>query len=268
MRAIKYIPIYAWAIIWFIPFLFVVWTAIRPSELAMQADFTTLRFTLVNFVNAWNGASFNVYYLNTIIIVVGILIPQLISITLAAYAFARMNFFGKNAMLIIVMIQLMIPPESLIASNYLTISALHLYDTKLAIMLPYFASAFGIFLLRQTFKSVPVEMEEAARMEGCNLMQIIWRIYVPLSLPTLIAFSIVSISAHWNSFLWPLIVTSSPENRPLTVGLAIYALSSETGAQWAEVSSATLIIVFPLLAGFFIFQRRFINSFMHAGIKS
>lgn len=267
MRTITTIFMYLLAVIWFIPFAWIIWTSIRPSQLAMQADFTTLRFTLNNFVEAWQGAAFNQYYINTIIIVLGILAFQLFSVTLAAYAFARIAFWGSNVMLIVIMIQIMIPPESLIAPNYLTISDLNLYDTKIAIMLPAFASAFGIFLLRQTFKSIPIEMDEAARMEGCNMFQMIWKIYVPLSVPTLIAFSIVSISAHWNSFLWPLIVTSSPENRPLTVGLAIYAGSSETGAQWAAVSAATLIIVLPLIVGFFVFQRRFINSFMHVGVK-
>ncbi|MFB9277922.1 carbohydrate ABC transporter permease [Cohnella cellulosilytica] len=267
MRRLLQLFMIVMGILWFVPFAWILWTSIRPSELAMQADFTTLKFTLSNFVDAWQGAAFNQYYINTIIIVLGILIFQLFSVTLAAYAFARLAFWGSNAMLIVVMIQIMIPPESLIAPNYLTISDMNLYDTKLAIMLPAFASAFGIFLLRQTFKAVPVEMDEAARLEGCNMVQMIWRIYVPLSVPTLIAFSIVSISAHWNSFLWPLIVTSSPENRPLTVGLAIYAGSSETGAQWSAVSAATLIIVLPLIAGFLIFQRKFINSFMHVGVK-
>jgi sn-glycerol 3-phosphate transport system permease protein len=267
MKVLKVIPMYLLAIIWFIPFLWSVWTSIRPRELVMQADFFTFKFTLKNFVTVWDAAPFGQYYLNTIIICVGILAMQLLTTTLAAYAFARMDFWGQNVLLIIVMLQLMIPPESLIATNYLTINSIGLFDTKLAIMIPYFASAFGIFLLRQMFKSVPYELEEAARLEGCNLFQIIWKIYVPLSMPSLIAFSIVSISAHWNSFLWPLVVTNSPENRPLTVGLAVFARSSETGAQWAEVTAGTLIIIAPLLLAFFLFQRRFINSFMHAGIK-
>jgi sn-glycerol 3-phosphate transport system permease protein len=134
-------------------------------------------------------------------------------------------------------------------------------------MLPYFASAFGIFLLRQAFKSIPYELEEAARIDGCNLFQILRHVYLPLAKPTYIAFGLVSVSTHWNDFLWPLIVTSSVENRPLTVGLSIFAKSSETGAQWAEVTAATLIVIFPLLLAFFIFQRQFVDSFLKSGIK-
>src|SRR5690606_23762439 len=113
---------------------------------------------------------------------------------------------------------------------------------KLGIMIPYFATAFGVFLLRQTFKSIPSELEEAARMDGCNVFQVIWHVYVPLAKPTYIAFGLISVSHQWSNFLWPLVVTNSVENRPLTVGLSIFAKSFETGAQWGEVSPATLLV--------------------------
>lgn len=104
-------------------------------------------------------------------------------------------------------------------------------------------------------------------MEGCSWFQILWRVYVPLAKPTYIAFGLVSVSYHWNNFMWPLIITNSVENRPLTVGLAIFAQSFETGAQWAEVSAATVMVIFPLLLAFLLFQRQFINSFIHSGVK-
>ncbi len=112
-------------------------------------------------------------------------------------------------------------------------------------MIPYFASAFGIFLLRQMFMTIPPELDEAARVEGYSRWRILWKIYFPLARPAYIAFGLVSVSYHWNNFLWPLIVTNSVENRPLTVGLAIFAQSFETGAQWTDVSAATLIVVAP-----------------------
>ncbi len=255
------------ALLWAIPLFWTFWTAFRPKELAISSS-AELRFSLQNFATAWDAAPFQMYYINTIIIVTGILAVQLVTVVLAAYAFARMRFWGRDIVLMIVMIQLMIPADILIAPNYRIIRDLSLLDTKLAIMIPFFASAFGIFLLRQTFKSIPYEYEEAAKMEGSGVLRTIWLVYVPLSLPSLLAFSIVSVSHHWNNFLWPLIVTNSPENRPLTVGLSIFAQSFETGAQWAEVTAATLIVTAPLLAGFFMFQRGFINSFMQSGVKS
>src|SRR5690606_18087199 len=136
-------------------------------------------FTLQNFITAWNSAPFAQYYLNTFIIITVILIVQLVTITLAAYAFSRINFIGKSLIFLLYLVQIMIPIELLIFPNSTTISQLGLHDTKLAIMIPYFISAFGIFLLRQTFKGIPYELEEAAMMEGCNRLQTIWHVYVP-----------------------------------------------------------------------------------------
>jgi len=160
----------------------------------------------------------------------------------------------------------MIMPEVLIVENYSTMSKLGLVDTIAAIGLPYMASAFGIFLLRQTFKTIPKELEDAARLEGCGPMMILWKVYVPLARPTYLAYGLVSISYHWNNFLWPLIITNSVETRPLTVGLAIFG-APESGVDWSIISAATLLAVAPLLVAFILFQRQFVQSFMHAGIK-
>jgi sn-glycerol 3-phosphate transport system permease protein len=143
-----------------------------------------------------------------------ILAVQLVLVTLAAYAFARFEFYGREVAFALVLMQLMIMPDVLIVENYQTLRKLGLIDTLLGIGLPYMASAFGIFLLRQTFKSVPRELDEAARIEGCNFMQLLWKVYVPLARPVYIAFGLVSVSYHWNNFLWPLIVTNSVETRP------------------------------------------------------
>ena len=120
--------------------------------------------------------------------------------------------------------------------------------------------------MRQAFKGVPIELHEAARIEGCGLLGILWRVYVPLAKPTYIAFALVSVSTHWNNFLWPLIVTNSPETRPLTVGLSIFG-APENGVDISIISAATLMSVAPLLIAFLIFQRQFVQSFLRAGIK-
>jgi len=266
MQRVLHFCMYLVAIIWGIPLIWAIYTAIRPADQATSLK-TDFHFTLNNFIEAWQTAPFGQYYINTILIVCGILIVQLITMTLAAYAFARLRFIGGTIAFLIVLIQIMVPVETLIFPNYMILSQFSLVDTKIGIMLPYFASAFGIFLLRQAFKSIPYELEEAARIDGCNLFQILRHVYLPLAKPTYIAFGLVSVSTHWNDFLWPLIVTSSVENRPLTVGLSIFAKSSETGAQWAEVTAATLIVIFPLLLAFFIFQRQFVDSFLKSGIK-
>lgn len=134
-------------------------------------------------------------------------------------------------------------------------------------MLPYFASAMGTFLMRQTFRQVPKDLEEAAILDGANFWQVIWYVLLPAARPAIVAFSLVSISFHWNDFLWPLIVTESPQNQPLTVGLSLLTQMGETGAQWSMITAGTLIVILPLLIFFIVFQKQFINSFIQSGIK-
>src|SRR5690606_845017 len=139
----------------------------------------------------------------------------------AAYAFARYEFPGKTVVFMLVLSQLMIMPEVLMVENYRTISRLGLVDTVLAMGLPYMASAFGIFLLRQTFLTVPKELDDAARVEGAGPLAVLLKVYVPLARPVYVAYGLVSVSYHWNNLLWPLVITNSVTTRPLTVGLQV-----------------------------------------------
>jgi sn-glycerol 3-phosphate transport system permease protein len=221
---------------------------------------------LSNFVKVWDQAPFVQYFINTFILVTMILVMQFVLCTLAAYAFARFEFWGKDVAFALVLVQLMIMPEVLIVENYSTMSKIGLVDTISGIGLPYMASAFGIFLLRQSFKTIPKELDDAARIEGCSMLQILWKVYIPLSRSTYLAYGLVSVSYHWNNFLWPLIITNSVDKRPLTVGLAIFG-APESGVDWSLVSAATILSIAPLLIAFLLFQRQFVQSFMHAGIK-
>jgi sn-glycerol 3-phosphate transport system permease protein len=257
----------AWvlALLWLMPLAYAFWSALHPAAYATSFSLSA-PWTLENFERAWNQAPFARYYLNTVVLVVLILVGQLILSTLAAYAFARFTFKGSGIAFGLVLLQLMIMPDVLIVENYRMIGKLGLLDTIPAIALPYLASAFGIFLLRQTFKSVPQELVEAARVEGAGPLQILWKVYVPLARPTYVAFGLVSVSYHWNNFLWPLIVTNSVESRPLTVGLAVFG-APETGADWSIITAATVMAMGPLLIAFLLFQRQFVQSFMRAGIR-
>ncbi|MEO9873395.1 MAG: carbohydrate ABC transporter permease [Anderseniella sp.] len=257
----------AWvlAVLWISPLLYAFWAAFHPSEYSTNFDlFAPL--TLDNFREALSQAPFLRYGINTFLLVTMLLAAQMVVGTLAAYAFARFQFFGSNVAFGLVLVQLMITPEILIVENYSTLAKLGFVDTITGIGLPYMASAFGIFLLRQAFKSTPKELEDAARLEGCGLFGILMRVYVPLARPTYLAFGLVSISHHWNNFLWPLVITNSVETRPLTVGLGIFG-APESGVDWSIVSAATLLSVAPLLIAFLLFQRQFVQSFMYAGIK-
>ena len=253
------------AILWILPLAYAVWAAIHPGEFTTRF-YLFAPLTFDNFTRAWAAAPFARYFLNTTVLVTLILCCQLVLGTLAAYAFARYDFPGKNIAFALVLAQLMIMPDVLIVENYRTMSVLGLIDTIPAIALPYIASAFGIFLLRQTFKTVPKELDDAARVEGAGPLQTLWKVYVPLARPVYIAYGLVSVSYHWNNFLWPLIITNSVESRPLTVGLQVFS-STDQGIDWAVICAATLMTSAPLLIGFLLFQRQFVQSFMRAGIR-
>ena len=257
----------AWllAILWLLPLLYAIWTAFHPAE--YSARFAPMApLTLANFAHAWDAAPFARYFLNTFLLVTLVLAGQLLLCTLAAYAFARFEFPGRELAFALVLMQLMIMPDVLIVENYRTMARLGLVDSIPAIALPYVASAFGIFLLRQAFKTIPRELDDAARIEGAGPLGVLWRVYVPLAKPIYLAYGLVSVSYHWNNFLWPLIVTNSVEARPLTVGLQVFS-SGDQGIDWSVICAATLMTSAPLLLAFLLFQRQFVQSFMRAGIR-
>ncbi len=264
-RALNTVGAWVLALVWFLPLIYAIWTAFHPGAYATRFDLLA-PLTVENFVNAWNAAPFARYFLNTVMLVTFILIGQFVLCTLAAYAFARYAFPGKSILFTLVLLQLLVMPDILIVENYVTMRRLDLVDTIAAIGLPYIASGFGIFLLRQTFKTVPKELEEAARVEGAGPLTVLWKVYVPLAKPTYLAYGLVSVSHHWNNFLWPLIVTNSVETRPVTVGLSVFS-AVDQGIDWSIITAATLMTSGPLLIAFLLFQRQFVQSFMRAGIK-
>ncbi len=251
--------------VWLLPLLYAVWAAIHPA--AYATHFAPLApLTWHNFAVAWAAAPFPRYLLNTFLLVTMVLVAQFVLCTPAAYAFARMRFPGRDWVFGVVLLQLMVMPDVLLVANYTTLAHIGLVDSISGIALPYLGSAFGIFLLRQTFRQVPQELDDAARLEGSGLLATIWRVYVPLARPTYIAYALVLVSYHWNNFLWPLVITNSVTTRPLTVGLSVFA-STEQGVDWSVICAATLMTAAPLLIAFLLFQRQFVQSFMRAGIR-
>jgi len=257
----------AWlfGLLWGLPLLYALWAAFHPAAYATHFDLLS-PLTLGNFAHAWDAAPFARYFLNTTMLVLGIMAAQFVICTLAAFGLARWKFFGADVLFALILIQLMVTPDVLILENYRTLQTLGLIDTLTGVGLPYVASAFGIFLLRQAFKTIPKELDDAARMEGASTLQTIWRVYLPLARPVYVAYGLVSVSYHWNNFLWPLIVTNSVTARPLTVGLQVFS-STDQGVDWSIITAATLLTSGPLLAAFLLFQRQFVQSFMRAGIR-
>lgn len=259
----------AFSIMVLIPLGWAILVAFKPQvELFVSSSVLPKNPTLSNFSEAWSRMPFTEYLWNTIVFTVGLLLVQLCTLTLAAYAFARLQFKGRKVLFYLFLTQLMIAPQSLILPNYLTIKSLGLLDTRLGLMMPYFASAFGTFLLRQAFRTIPGELEDSARIDGCGSLRFLWHIGIPLVRPALLAFSIISLVFHWSEFFWPFIITETPRARTLTVGLAMFSEQARSGAEWTLLMAITLVIIAPMLAAFLIFQRSFVNSFMRSGMKA
>ncbi|KMO10302.1 ABC transporter permease [Methylobacterium indicum] len=256
------------ALVWAVPFWWMLVAAFRPAGSGADASLLpSLTPTLANFAEAWASADFPLYFLNSLVICAGILAVQLVTASLAGYVFARLDFPGRGILFALFLVQLMLVPVVLLVPNLKTIAALGLYDTLPGVMAPYCATAFGTFLMRQSFREVPRELEDAAMIDGAGWWARIRLIYLPLTKPALVAFSIVSVTSHWNEFLWPLMVINSPDRRPLTLGLASFTLSAEGMQAWGLIAAGTFLVSLPLLAAFLIFQRRFVNSFLASGIK-
>ncbi|AWB20727.1 carbohydrate ABC transporter permease [Methylobacterium currus] len=256
------------ALVWAVPFWWMLVAAFRPAGSAADASLLPSPTpTLANFAEAWASADFPLYFLNSAVICAGILAVQLVTASLAGYVFARLEFPGRGVLFGLFLVQLMLVPVVLLVPNLKTIAALGLYDTLPGVMAPYCATAFGTFLMRQSFREVPRELEDAAMIDGAGWWARIRLIYLPLTKPALVAFSIVSVTSHWNEFLWPLMVINSPDRRPLTLGLASFTLSAEGMQAWGLIAAGTFLVSLPLLAAFLIFQRRFVNSFLASGIK-
>lgn len=258
------------SLVWLMPLVFALLMSVRPraDSITNGNVFFGSKLTLANYEAAWQVAPWEWHFITSVLVVVGVLTVQLITITMAGYAFARMKFFGRGILLFLILLQLMIPTGVLLVQNLEMVRQLGVFNTRWALMMPYWGSAFGVLLMRQTFREIPRELEEAARIDGANVFQVIRNVYVPLSMPTYVAFSLVTISARWNEFLWPFIATRNPaEGRPLTVGLNQLFSATEAGTLYGQLMAGTIMVIAPLVILFILFQRRFIESFASSGIK-
>ena len=270
MRAERLLPLLAApaALLWAVPFAWMLVASVRPGY---ATDIASLwpagPFGGGNIVQAWQDGHFPLWYANTVLLCGGILLVQFVTVSMAGYAFARLRFPGERIVFAAFLLQLLLVPTLLIVPNLTTLSAAGLYDTLPGVAAPYLASAIGVFLMRQTFRAIPPDYEEAARLDGANVAQVIMHVLLPMARPGLAAFAVVSVTSHWNEFLWPLMVISSPGHQVLTVGLASFTSGSEAGGDWGVLAAGTLLVAGPLLAGFVLFQRFFTNSFVFTGIK-
>lgn len=225
------------------------------------ADWSVLR----NYVDAVRFGDIDRYLANSFIYATIITAVQLCLNILAAYAFARMRFRGRELLFGLLLATMMIPPAVLLIPNFLVVRHLGLVDTVWGVILPGFAGAFGIFLLRQAFLNIPEDLEAAARIDGCGSWGILWHVVLPLSKPALITLGLFIFMGAWNMFEWPLVVLSNQDYYPLTVGLSLFR--SQTGADWPRVFAASVMGALPLIALFLLAQRYLVGGISLSGMK-
>jgi len=224
-------------------------------------------WTLANFQEAWRSANFPLLYRNTILFTGGLLLAQTLSVVTAGYALARMRFRFREGWFYLILLQLFFPPSALLIPNFLILSHLGLANSLTGLALPYVASATGTFLLRQGFRQIPPELEEAAFLDGATRTQVLVRILLPLVRPQLAAFALVSLVYHWNEFLWPLIFLQSPSKQVLSVGFVSFTTSVESGMEWGLIAAGALLVALPTLVAFVLFQGAFLRAFAQSGLK-
>lgn len=235
-------------------------------QFATSAPLTWPRpFVLDNYA-ALGGAGFGRAAVVTALMTALILLGQLTFSVLAAYAFARLEFPGRDALFWVYVATLMVPATVTVVPLYLMMAQLGLRNTFWALVLPYlFGSPYAIFLLRQHFRAIPADLVNAARLDGANTLDVIVHVVLPASRGILVTLALITVVSQWNSFLWPLMITSGSKWRVLTVATA--GLQSQYNAQWTLVMAATTVAMVPLMVGFVVFQRHIVRSIVVTGLK-
>ncbi len=224
-------------------------------------------WTYENYITAWNVNPFGRFLLNSTIQSGIITLGQVLFSVMAAYAFAVLEFPGRNALFYLVIGSLMIPFELVFIPNYQLISALGWGDTYMGLTAPFLVSAFGVFLLRQFFLTVPKDFHDAARIDGCGNWRYLWTVLVPLSKGSIGAFAIFAFLSAWNQYLWPLIITSSVDMRTLQIGIRYFMTTLDRGADWGPVMAGAVIAVLPALAVFLVAQKQLVRGIAMTGLK-
>lgn len=223
--------------------------------------------TLQNYKNVFSQIPLSRYFLNSLIVASIATFGQVIFSALAGYAFARMKFKFRNGLFLMFLITMLIPPQVNIIPLFFLMRELHLVDTYQALIWPALFGGFGVFLMRQYFLAMPKDLEEAAKIDGCNLFETFFKIALPLALPTITTLAIFTFVTNWNSFMWPLIITNSENMRTLPVGLAIFKGSFREITLWGELLACSAICTIPVVGVFLAGKKYFINDIMQGGVK-
>lgn len=269
LKALTYVILMVGAVFMALPFLWMVSTACKsPPELSKLPIQWIPRepVCLENLHRLYEASpNFNRYLLNSALVTIGRTLGQVVTCSLAAYGFARFQFPGRNVLFALCLGLLMVPFQAILIPEYFLLRDLGWLNTFSAIIIPGTFSAFAMFLLRQAFLQIPLEIEESAMLDGANPLQVLWHVTLPLSLPALAAFSVITIQAAWNDFLFPLVAANTPDTRVVTIGISL--LQGQRNTPWNLLMMGSLLATLPMLALFVALQRYFIEGVSMAGVK-
>jgi len=254
--------------IWMLlPFFWMISTSLKTQDEALEfpPDPLPKRFLFTNYLKAFEQVDFTRYFINTLIMTIGTTLLVFITSIFAAYVFARLKFPGREILFALFLAMMMIPIPVYLVPSYVILSRFQWIDTFLALIIPWSANVFAIFLLRQHFRTIPQELFDAAAIDGLGHLQILRNIVLPLSRPVLVTIGIFQVVANWNSFLWPLIVTHSDSMRTIQTGLAYFAQAESTN--YPLLCAASTFTTMPLIVLYFIMQKQIMASYARSGLK-
>jgi multiple sugar transport system permease protein len=257
------------AVVMLLPFIWMISTASKPQTEIFTTDVHLIPHTFAlwdNLQTAFGKADLARFLINGVIVTTAIFVLQVLVALPAAYALAKLRFVGRDVLFALVLFCILIPPQATAIPVFLLLHHLGILDTYAALVVPFTISAFGIFLMRQFFKTVPDDLIDAARMDGISEFGIVWRVMLPTAIPALTAFGIFSVVAHWNDYFWPLVVLTSEHLRTPPLGVAAFR-NEEAGTNYGPLMAAAIVIIAPLVIAFLLAQRRFIEGITLTGIK-
>ena len=262
-----YIVLLGSAVVMATPFFWMITTSLKDKYQALRVPPVWIPNPAhwENYPAAWNSAPFGRYFLNSVFLAVTSTLGDLITATLAAYAFAKMNFLGKSVLFALLLGTLMIPGEMLLVPSFILVKRIGWYNTYQVLIVPWITSVFGIFLLRQFFRTLPDELWDSARLDGCSRLRFLLQIAVPLVRPGIATLALFSFIGSWNAFLWVLIMTDKVELRTVPVGLRFFMM--EMGTEYHLLMAAATMAVVPVLILFLLAQKQFIQGIARTGLR-
>jgi multiple sugar transport system permease protein len=250
-----------------LPFLWMISTSLKNDRQAYIFPPIWIPDPIVwsNYLTTWEALPFDLFFLNSVIVAVFVTLGQLVTCSLGAFAFARLHFPGRDKLFVLYLATIMVPFQVIMIPLFILVRELRWIDTYAGLIVPLIFSAYGTFLLRQFFLTIPTELEDAAKIDGCSYFRIYWNIMLPLSKPALATLGIFVFLWSWNNFLWPLLITNSLDMKTLPLGLA-YFLGQYT-VYWNLLMAGATIVMAPVLVVFFFAQRYFIEGITLTGLK-